>query len=285
MLFDEDYAARFFDPALPEFAHFPQTIAEWEAKAAAALPSLNGSTDIAYGPADAQRLDLFTPTGAAAPLILHIHGGLWIMCDKRETWFHATQFNRHGIAFAGLNYTLAPAAPLTAIVREVREAVAYLHRNAGALGIDPDRIFLSGHSAGGHLACMAALADWDGDFGLVRNPVRGVISISGIHDLEPVYHASFLRPLIGLTEEDVGRLSPARHPPPPGLRLVTAVGGLENAEYRRQTALIEQAWHDAMTHSIVLADRHHGTIVDALSEDGSPLLDAVLRLVREGGAT
>lgn len=279
MQFDEDYAARHYDPALPEFAHFPQTIAAWEARAAAALPGLNGRMDLAYGPGEANRLDLFAPPGAPAPLILHVHGGLWVMCDKRETWFHAVNFNRHGIAFAGLNYTLAPAASLSRIVDEVREAVAFLHRNAAMLGIDPDAIYLSGHSAGGHLACMAALADWTGEHGLPRNPVRGVVSISGIHDLEPLLHAPFLQPLIGLTRENCARLSPAHQPAPAGLRLVTAVGGLENAEYRRQTGLIQQAWGGAVTQGLVLPERHHGTIVDALSEEGSPLFEVALALV------
>lgn len=279
MQFDEDYAARHYDPGLPEFAHFPETIAAWETKAAAALPGLGGMLDIAYGPGEANRLDLFPAGGPAAPLILHIHGGLWMMCDKRETWFHAPRFAAHGIAFAGLNYTLAPAAPLSRIVAEVCEAVAFLHRHAANWGIDPGAIYLSGHSAGGHLACMAALADWRSHFGLARNPVRGVISISGIHDLEPLLHASFLRPLIGLDKGNCANLSPARQPAPDGVRLVTAVGGLENAEYRRQSALIETAWDKALVQPLLLPERHHGTIVDALSEEGSPLFEAALGLV------
>ena len=141
MQFDEDYAARHYDPGLPEFAHFPETIAAWEAKSAAALQGLSGTMDIAYGLGEANRLDLFPASVGAAPLILHIHGGLWMMCDKRETWFHAPSFARHGIAFAGLNYTLAPAAPLSRIVAEVREAVAFLHREAENLGIDPEAIY------------------------------------------------------------------------------------------------------------------------------------------------
>jgi arylformamidase len=282
MRFDENYAVRHYDPGLPEFAHFPATIAAWEAKAASALPSLGGTLDIAYGPGEANRLDLFPAGRDAAPLIIHIHGGLWVMCDKRETWFHAPRFTKHGIAFAALNYTLAPAAPLSRIVAEVREAVAFLHREAENLGIDPAAIYLSGHSAGGHLACMAAIADWQADFGFAHNPVRGVISISGIHDLEPLLHASFLRPLIGLEEDNCAWLSPARQPAPKGVTLVTAVGGLENAEYRRQTRLMEEAWGKALVQTLLLRDRHHGTIVDALSEEGSPLFEAALSLILNG---
>lgn len=279
MRFDELYAERHYDPALPEFAHFPETIAAWENRASAALPGLNGRMDIAYGPGEANTFDLFMPSDGPAPLILHIHGGLWIMCDKRETWFHAPRFIEHGVGFAGLNYTLAPAAPLSRIVEEICAAVAFIHHNAASLGIDPEAIYLSGHSAGGHLACMAALADWSSDHGLAANPVKGVISISGIHDLEPLLHARFLAPLIGLSAESATPLSPARQPPPAGLRLVTAVGGLENAEYRRQTALIEAAWREALDQHLCLPDRHHGTMVDALSEEGSPLFEAALALV------
>ena len=282
MRFDQDYAERYYDPALPEFAHFPETIANWEAKSAAALASLNGKMNLAYGPGDANSLDLFIPSRQPAPLLLHIHGGLWIMCDKRETWFHAQNFNDKGMGFAGLNYSLAPAVPLSRIVEEVCEAVAFLYRNAAKLGIDPDAIYLSGHSAGGHLACMAALADWRGTYGLDANPVKAVLSISGIHDLEPLLYADFLRPLINLSPENMAHLSPARHSAPDGVKLVTAVGGMENSEYKRQTDLIANAWPTCFAQRIFMPERHHGTMVDALSEENSPLFLAALNMMREG---
>lgn len=276
MQFDAHYADRFYDPALPEFAHFPETIRVWEEKSAAALGSLRGQLDLAYASGPLNSLDIFVPPGGHAPLVLHIHGGLWIMCDKRETHFHAPQFLARGVGFGGLNYALAPDASLEEIVGQVCKAVAYVHRHAASLGVNPDAIYLSGHSAGGHLACMAALADWTGEHGLAANPVRGVISISGLHDLEPLLHARFLQPLIGLTAGNVASLSPARYPPPHGLRLVAAVGGLENAEYRRQTDLIAQNWSAILETRLTLPDRHHGTIVDALSEPDGPLFLAIL---------
>jgi arylformamidase len=279
MHFDKEYADRFYDPALPEFAHFPKTILDWEQKAAAAVRDLVGQLDVAYAGGPLNKFDIFASPGSNAPLVLHIHGGLWMMCDKRETHFHAARFNEHGIAFAGLNYTLAPDATLCQIVGEVCAAVAFIHRNAVSLGIDPGAIFLSGHSAGGHLACMAAGADWAGEYGLPVNPVKGVISISGLHDLEPLLSATFLQPMIALDPGNVDELSPARQPAPESVRLVTAVGGLENAEYRRQTKLIEQSWSSILVAQLVLADCDHGTIVDALSAPDSALFRAVLALV------
>jgi arylformamidase len=281
MQFDKNYADRYYDPALSEFAHFPQTIDEWVQKSAAALSDLVGQLNLAYAGGPLNKFDIFASPGGNAPLVLHIHGGLWVMCDKRETHFHAARFHEHGIGFAGLNYTLAPDATLDQIVREVCTAVAFIHRNAASLGVDPAAIFLSGHSAGGHLACMAAGADWSGVHGLPMNPVKGVISISGLHDLEPLLHATFLQPAIALDPGNVGELSPARHPAPKGVRLVTAVGGLENAEYRRQTSLIEQSWSSILDARLVLPDCHHGTIVDALTAPDSALFHAVLALVNQ----
>lgn len=112
--------------------------------------------EMAYGTDRLQRLDYYAPARAGAPLMVFIHGGGWRMGDKGgET--HAAKV-RHmlalGYAFASINYRLVPDATVEEQGADVASALAYLVRHARALGFDPDRIVVMGHSAGAHLAAL-----------------------------------------------------------------------------------------------------------------------------------
>jgi arylformamidase len=86
--------------------------------------------DIPYGPHAAETLDFF-PAGSNAPLFIFIHGGYWRLLSKNESSFCAHAFVQAGIAFAAVNYSLAPAANLDTIVHQVRQCVAFLWQSAG----------------------------------------------------------------------------------------------------------------------------------------------------------
>jgi arylformamidase len=98
------------------------------------------------------------------------------MNDKEPYAFLAEGVRSGGFNLALVEYTLAPTARLDAIVGEVRSAVAWVIEHAKELGGDPARVFVSGHSAGGHLTAMA-MAD---------ARLAGGVAISGIYDLEPI---------------------------------------------------------------------------------------------------
>src|SRR3546814_14163873 len=83
----------------------------------------------------------------------------------------APAFVEAGIAFASLNYLLAPAGSIGAMIDQVRRALAWLYRHAAELGIDSGRIVVAGHSAGGHLVAMALATDWPA---LARSEARPV---------------------------------------------------------------------------------------------------------------
>lgn len=114
-----------------------------------------GMTEIAYGAAPRQRLD-FIPAAAShrAPLFVFIHGGAWAFGDKGMAAHMAVHARAQGYAFAALNYRLVPNADPRQQAEDVAAAIAHLVRNADELGIDPDRIIVSGHSAGAHLAAL-----------------------------------------------------------------------------------------------------------------------------------
>lgn len=143
-----------------------------------------GHLDRGAAPAPAQKLDLYLegiPRSGKAPIVLFVHGGGWSAGDKLSgAGQKPAFFNRNGIVFVSMNYRLVPEARPTQQAEDVAAALAWLRREAPQYGGDADRIFLMGHSAGAHLAALAALNDnlLATEF-LAREHVRGVVLLDG----------------------------------------------------------------------------------------------------------
>jgi arylformamidase len=237
--------------------------------------------DLPYGETSAEKLDLFPTRHEAAPLLVFIHGGYWRSLDKSDFSWLAPPFVREGIAVAVVNYGLAPHTPLEEIVRQILRALAWLYRNADRFGFDPERIMVSGHSAGGHLTAMAMAAQWP-VFGsdLPATLVKGGFAVSGLYDLEPLRYAPFVNGDLQLDAERAAALSPARLPPATRAPLYTAVGGLESSEFKRQTQLIAERWPDNVVRDVPAPLANHLTVMDEFAQPGSALFDAAIALVR-----
>jgi acetyl esterase/lipase len=245
-----------------------QYVAGWTARSDAFRRARGGRLDLAYGAGPRQRLDVFPCGAAGAPTLVYIHGGYWQANDKEPYAFLGEALLPAGITLALVEYTLAPAAPLDAIVSEVRAAVDWVIGHAREHGGDPDRVFVAGHSAGGHLTAMA----------MVDPRVAGGVAISGIYDLEPI-RLNYLNDKLGLDAEEAARLSPIRHLPARAAPLVVTVGGDELPELVRQSEEYAAAWrgrglpgryarlpgHDHFSILEELA-RPHGAILTALRE-------------------
>jgi arylformamidase len=273
--FEREYNAR---AAIPEH---PQIFARWAEQGASTRRLRACLIDLPYGETPAERLDYFPTRGDAAPLIVFIHGGYWRSLDKSDFSWLAPQFVQHGVAVALPNYGLAPATPIEDMVRQQLRALAWLYRNGDRLGFDPERIVVAGHSAGAHLTVMAMAALWTAYApDLPRTLVKAGLAVSGIYDLAPLVQAPFVNVDLKLNEKRARRLSPARLPPSTSAPLITAVGALESAEFRRQTALIGRAWNDVLVRNVPMPGTHHLTVLDELASPASPLFDAALELVR-----
>lgn len=251
----------------------------WAAESAEIRRRLSALEHVSYGPAAGETLDLFLPAEKAAPLLIFIHGGYWQTLDKGDFSFLAPAFVERGIAFASLNYTLAPEAPIGQMVEEVRRAVAWLRDNADRYGLDVRRFAISGHSAGGHLACMTFSGDRQPSES-AHPPLTFCCSVSGLYQLEPLRH-SYQQEVLGLDADSVAALSP-QAVIPAGSRgpVLLAVGQEEPGEFVVQQSEYLAAW-TAAGHSgraLVMPGRHHFSAVEALSEAEHPLYNAVCDL-------
>ncbi len=231
--------------------------------------------DLAYGSAPRNRFDLFLPDAAPRGLVVFIHGGYWMETDK-STWSHlAAGPLAHGYAVALPSYTRCPDARISGIVREVAAAI----EAAAAMVGGP--LMLSGHSAGGQLACRMACAA-SPLAAAVQARLRHVVSISGLHDLRPLLRTS-MNAKLHLDRAEAAAESPALLEPMRGARLTCWAGAAERAEFVRQNALLANIWTGlgAATQAVLEPDRHHYSIVDGLTDPVHPL---TLALVAEGPA-
>lgn len=240
--------------------------------------------DIAYGDHPRHRFDLFLPANAARGLVVFVHGGYWMKLDK-DSWSHLSSGAlAHNYAVMMPSYRLAPEAGLDQIAQDIAAAVT-----AAASRVDGP-IFLSGHSAGGHLVTRLLCHDGLGDAlfndsGLndsVLKRVSRVTSISGLHDLRPLLHTQ-MNATLGLTIEMAKAQSPALLQPLPQILaneiIVTCyVGADERPEFRRQNDLLGLVWGGLglCTDRHHAVGKHHFDVIDDLSSPHSSLTKAVL---------
>lgn len=229
----------------------------WSVDGAAAR-SAHGGLDIAYGPSVYETFDLYrAPRAERTPLWVFIHGGYWQASDKDQHAQFMAGMLRSGYAVANLNYGLCPDVTLEDITGQIRAALSLLVHEADSFGFDPAQIHIAGHSAGGHLAAMAA-ADPDGP------AVQSALLLSGLFELTPLSLLPFGR-LLGLSDGNaIEQMSPIRRRPRPGMRVGVAVGGLESDEFKWQSSEITKAWGAPAVQ--IVAGANHFSLLDGLNE-------------------
>ncbi len=269
----------------PLWPDVPEVIAHRENESARVRDRIPGRLDIAYGDGAAERLDVFPPSNGrgGGPALIYIHGGYWQMSDKNDTTYIAPAFLDAGIAFVTLNYTLAPAGRLDRMVDECRRAIAWIWRNADEIGVDRNRLYLAGHSAGGHLTAMMLATDWaEVDADLPRTPIKGACALSGLYDMEPI-RLCFVNDALGLKPEDVPGNSPLYLDPLADIPLILSVGENETEEFKRHQTELYAAWSTKglAVEEIPAPDCHHYTIVGHFGDAGSALHRAMIDMMRE----
>ncbi len=246
--------------------------ARWADAAAASRATLAAANradlDLAYGPAERNRLDLFHPENAAAGLIVFVHGGYWHKLDKSYWSQLAAGPLAAGWAVAIPSYTLAPDARIAAITQEIRAAVEFVATRVAV----PLR--LAGHSAGGHLVARMACAD-AGLAADVRARIEKIVSISGVHDLRPLT-LTRMNEILRLDDAEASAESPALHDPVDGLDVAIWVGAGERPEFLRQTRLLAERWQREGVADYYEAGKNHFSVVEGLADTASPLVAELL---------
>lgn len=265
-------------------ADFDACVAEYARLARVVNRECVGVYDLKYGQAAAERLDIF-PTvlgGQPAPVFIFIHGGYWRSQAKEDAPIMAKAFTQAGVAVCTLEYTLLPEATLAEVVRQVRSAVAWLYRNGAAYGLDPQRLYIGGSSAGGHLAAMAAAQDWTDSYGLPADVIKGVAGLSGLYELAPLCGIA-PNEWLQLHADQTPRVSPIHHLPRAGLPMVLAVGGLETEGFKNQTEAYEEACRAAglAVNRVRVPQCNHFDLLCELADPHGDLCRAVLEMVRQ----
>ncbi|MBX3550077.1 MAG: alpha/beta hydrolase [Xanthobacteraceae bacterium] len=246
----------------------PAIIAKWKSDAEMFRAAHKNVEQDVYGPQPRLKTDIFWPDASRdAPLALFIHGGYWQALDPSFFSHLAKAANANGVALALCGYNLCPAVSVGLIIEEVRVAVFSLWRRYRR------RILACGHSAGGHLtACLLATdwREWSTEHDLPEDLISAGLSVSGLFDLRPLVPTT-VNNALQLDEAEAARLSPL-HWLLSGKRTLDAwVGGVESAEYLRQSRTVAEAWgkQGAETAYCEIAGANHFTALDPLSDPES----------------
>lgn len=137
----------------------------------------------AYGDDPYQEVAVFAAPDPNGTVVAFMHGGGWTNGYKEWMAFMAPPLTAAGITFVSIGYRLAPAATWPAGVEDAAAGIAWVYKNIATQGGDPDRIFVGGHSAGGHQAAwLAVRSDWQDAAGVPPNVIRGALPVSGVYD-------------------------------------------------------------------------------------------------------
>jgi arylformamidase len=213
-----------------------QILARYAASSEAVRARLGVPRRYAYGSTAIEALDLYATKRTNAPINIFIHGGAWRRGLARDYGFPAELFVHAGAHYVVpdfVNVTEADGS-LMPMAGQVRRAVAWVYRNARSFGGDPERIYVSGHSSGGHLAGVVLVTNWRKDFDLPAGTVKGGLCCSGMFDLRPV-RLSARSAYVRFTDEMEHALSAQRHLDKLNCPVIVAYGTLETPEFQRQS--------------------------------------------------
>jgi arylformamidase len=246
-------------------------------RSARARRRLNCELDVAYGDTAGQILDVFPAARKGAPVHVFIHGGYWRSLDKHIYSHVAGPMVAAGAAVVVPNYDLCPAVRITDIVGQIRRAIAWVYRNIGRYNGDRKRIYVSGHSAGGHLTGMMMVTDWAGEFGLPEDLIKGTAPLSGLFDIEPHRHSQ-LQEDLRLTAREARAMSPMYLRPTMRGPSIVAVGGAEPDRFHWQSLefAARLRLHGVRAEYVSTPGDNHFDITDRLGSARDPLTRALI---------
>lgn len=260
---------------VPEYENiFATWTRDAELYRAETLKAGRAALGLSYGDTPRQALDIFLPQpDRTGPLAMFIHGGYWRSLDPSMFSHMARGLNGRGIAVAIPGYDLCPNVTIADIIAQIRRACIFLWARFS------QRLLVYGHSAGGHLTAAMVATDWQSLYPKAPSDlVPAGYAISGLYDLMPLVDLASNQDL-RLNAETAVRLSPLHWPLPADRSLDAVVGGVESAEFKRQSRIIADAWaRAAQTRYDEIADANHFTILDTLPNPESAMVARIATL-------
>lgn len=233
--YDQDELDAAYDQArwAPNRAEVFKRIAQ---KNASARALLGPPRRLAYGATEIEKLDLYSTRQPNAPMNVFIHGGAWRGGTAAGAAYMSEMFVDSGAHFIALDFNnvVETNGNLMTMAQQVRRAVAWIYKSATSFGGNPNRLYVSGHSSGAHLASVVLTTDWKKDFGLPLDTVRGGLCGSGMYDLYPV-SLSARNTYVKFSADVVEALSPQQHLDKLAAPVIVAHGTLETPEFQRQS--------------------------------------------------
>jgi arylformamidase len=252
------------------FGRWEQDAAKYREQTSAAGRAELG---LSYGPSERQFIDLFKPEKDEGGLALFIHGGYWRALQPSTFSHIARGLNAHGVTVGVAGYDLCPKVTIADIIGQLRAATLFMWKRFRK------RVFVYGHSAGGHLAGAMLATDWTKfDASAPADLVPAAMSVSGVFDLTPLLQASMNADL-RLDQAQARAVSPVFWPAPSGRVFDSLVGGIESSEFIRQAEIIVDAWKDKVEARFeIIPGVNHFTAIDPLSDPRSAMTARTLEL-------
>jgi arylformamidase len=250
-------------------------------ESAAVRDDLDCMLDVRFGPTLAETVDIFPAADPNAPIVVFIHGGYWRRLSSKEFSLVARGPVARGITMIVSNYALCPKVTIPEITRQSRAALAWLKNTDIEFNGNRERLFVSGHSAGGHQVARLLETDWAGDYGLNADFIRGGFSISGLFDLRPLRY-SWLQPMLQLNDDVISAESPQLHQVPTSAPpLFASVGGDETPEFHRQSTDYIDTWTRAGLNGEYdsQAGKNHFSAIDGFADADSALCQQLIDFI------
>ena len=189
----------------------------------------------AYGPTEIEKLDIFRTKRPKAPIFLFIHGGAWLHGHASDYAYPAETYVNAGAHYVVPDFTSVDAVngDLRVMADQVRRAIAWTYKNAASFDGDPERLYIGGHSSGGHLCGVALVTDWQKEFGLLETVVKGGVCMSGMYDMKAV-RLSKRGNYVKFTDDMEQAMSSQRHLDLIRAPVIVTYGSNETPEFQRQ---------------------------------------------------
>jgi arylformamidase len=229
-----------------------------------------------YGTGNDEQIDVY-PGNPGGPVHFHIHGGAWRSLSRSESGFVAKGLGSKGATVVVAGFSLVPSVTLHTLVDQVRRACLFVRITLQGA----ERVFISGHSSGAHVALCLLDPDWWQSSGIGPDAIAGAVLSSGPYDLQPV-RMSARNNYLKLSEEDAERLTPVRRLgnelPPVSLFW----GDGEHDEFKRQSIYLSEQLGNRAT-ATEIAGRNHFDMYSDFGDPGSAIVRTALDQMHKQG--